>query len=133
MQPVIHLDRPIQDSHIMLYVAHLTMSGIQTHDLVVIGTNCRGSCKSNYHTIKTMMAPNGTRNIYIKYLLCPPNEVWETYCVCSVSYYSSSSFFLPSKVCPIHFLATTERKSMKLHRNVKHYEYMCRLLSEFSI
>ena len=33
-------------------------------------------------------------------LLCPPNEVGETYCVCSVSYYyyyyyySSSSFFL---------------------------------------
>ena len=29
--------------------------------------------------------------------LCPPNKVWETYCVCSVSYYSyyySSSFFL---------------------------------------
>jgi hypothetical protein len=29
--------------------------------------------------------------------------------------------FLPSKVCPTHFSATTERKSMKLHRNVKHY------------
>ena len=32
------------------------------------------------------------------------------------------SFFLPSKVCPTHFSATTERKSMKLHRNVKQYE-----------
>jgi hypothetical protein len=38
------------------------------------------------------------------------------------SYYSSSSFFLLPKVCPTHFSATTERKSMKLHRNVKHYE-----------
>ena len=31
--------------------------------------------------------------------LCPPNKVWETYSVCSVSYYSyyySSSFFLSS-------------------------------------
>ena len=44
--------------------------------------------------------------IISNYLLCPPNEVWETYCVCSVSYYfcycyyyySSSSFFLPPKV-----------------------------------
>jgi hypothetical protein len=50
-----------------------------------------------------------------------------TYCVCSVSsyyysYYSSSSFFLPPKVYPTHFSATTERKSMKLHRNIKHYE-----------
>jgi hypothetical protein len=66
--------------------------------------------------------------IYTSHLLCPPNEVWETYCVCSVSsyyyfyyYYSSSSFFLPPKVYPTHFSATTERKSMKLHRNVKHY------------
>ena len=32
------------------------------------------------------------------------------------------SFFLPPKVYPTHFSATTERKSMKLHRNVKHYE-----------
>jgi hypothetical protein len=42
------------------------------------------------------------------------------------------SFFFPPKVYPTHFSATTERKSMKLHRNVKHYEYMCRLLSELS-
>jgi hypothetical protein len=32
--------------------------------------------------------------VYARLLLCPPNEVWETYCVCSVSYYYSSSFFL---------------------------------------
>ena len=32
------------------------------------------------------------------------------------------SFFLPPKVYPTHFSATTERKSMKLHRNIKHYE-----------
>jgi hypothetical protein len=32
------------------------------------------------------------------------------------------SFFFPPKVYPTHFSATTERKSMKLHRNVKHYE-----------
>ena len=44
-------------------------------------------------------------------------------CVCSVSssyyyycYYSFFlSFFLPPKVYPTHFSATTERKSMKLH------------------
>ena len=27
------------------------LSGIQTHNLVVIGTDCIGSCKSNYHMI----------------------------------------------------------------------------------
>ena len=32
------------------------------------------------------------------------------------------SFFPPPKVYPTHFSATTERRSMKLHRNVKHYQ-----------
>ena len=32
------------------------------------------------------------------------------------------SFFLPPKVYLTHFSATTEQNSMKLHRNVKHYE-----------
>ena len=39
-------------NHIMLYLVHLSMSGIQTPNLVVIGTDS----KSNYHTIMTMMA-----------------------------------------------------------------------------
>jgi hypothetical protein len=37
------------------------------------------------------------------------------------------SFFLPPKVYPTHFSATTERKSMKLHRNVKHYNMSLKL------
>jgi hypothetical protein len=41
---------------------------------------------------------------------------------CYSYYYSSSSFILPPKVCPTHFSATTERKLMKFHRNVKHYD-----------
>jgi hypothetical protein len=36
--------------YIMLYPVHLTMSGIEFTTLVVIGTDCTGSCKSNYHT-----------------------------------------------------------------------------------
>jgi hypothetical protein len=33
------------------------LSGIRTHNLVVIDTDCIGSCKSNYHTITTTTAP----------------------------------------------------------------------------
>ena len=43
-------------NHIMLYRALLVMSGIRTHKLVVIGTDCIDSCKSNCHTITATTA-----------------------------------------------------------------------------
>jgi hypothetical protein len=43
--------------HIMLYRAHLACAGFELATLVVMGTDCIGSCKSNYHTITTMMTP----------------------------------------------------------------------------
>jgi hypothetical protein len=39
--------------HIMLYRA-----GFKLTTLVVIGIDCTGSCKSNYHTITITMVPN---------------------------------------------------------------------------
>ena len=36
--------------HIMLYQVHLTWAGFKHTTLVVIGTDCTGSCKSTYHT-----------------------------------------------------------------------------------
>ena len=40
----------------MLYRVHLDCEGFELATLVVIGTDCTGSCKSNYHTITTMTA-----------------------------------------------------------------------------
>jgi hypothetical protein len=46
--------------HIMLYQAHLTWAGFELTMLVVIGTDCTGSCKSNCCTITTMTTSNYT-------------------------------------------------------------------------
>jgi hypothetical protein len=43
--------------HIMLNRVHLAMSGFELTTLVVIGTDCTGSCKLNYHSITTTTAP----------------------------------------------------------------------------
>ena len=39
--------------HIMLYRVHLAWAGFKLTTIVVIGTDCKDSCKSNYHTITT--------------------------------------------------------------------------------
>ena len=44
--------------HIMLYRVHLAWVGFELTTLVVIGTDCIGSCKFNYHMITTTMAPS---------------------------------------------------------------------------
>ena len=41
---------------LLLYRAHLALAGFEFTPLVVIGTDCIGSCKSNYNTITTTMA-----------------------------------------------------------------------------
>ena len=47
--------------HIMLYWVHLAWAGFELPTLVVIGTDCIGSYKSNYHTIMTTASPNNPR------------------------------------------------------------------------
>jgi hypothetical protein len=44
----------------MLYRVHLAYAGFELTTLVVICTDCTGSCKSNYHTITTTTAPEIT-------------------------------------------------------------------------
>ena len=39
--------------HITLHRVHLAWAGLELTILVMIGTNCIGSCKFNYHTITT--------------------------------------------------------------------------------
>ena len=43
--------------HIKLYWVHLTWTGFKLTTVVVLGTECTGSCKPNYHTITTTTAP----------------------------------------------------------------------------
>jgi len=43
--------------HIILYLVHLAWEGFELATLVVIGTDCTGSCKFNYHEITTTTAP----------------------------------------------------------------------------
>ena len=43
--------------HILLYGVHLEWVGFELATLVVIGTDCTGSCTSNYHTIKITTDP----------------------------------------------------------------------------
>jgi hypothetical protein len=44
-------------NYIMLYWGYLAWAGFKLTTLVVIGTDCIGSCKSNYHTIMATTAP----------------------------------------------------------------------------
>jgi hypothetical protein len=46
--------------HIMMYRAHLARAGFEVTTLVVIGSDCIGSYKCNYHTIMATMAPSLT-------------------------------------------------------------------------
>jgi hypothetical protein len=43
--------------HKMLHRVHIAWAGFELTMLVVIGTDCIGSCKNNYHTIMTTTAP----------------------------------------------------------------------------
>jgi hypothetical protein len=51
--------------HIMLYQVHLAWAGFELKTLVVIGTDCIGSCKSIYHMIRTM-----TVLTHLTYTIC---------------------------------------------------------------
>ena len=43
--------------HIMLYRIHIALAGFELTSLVVLGTDCTGNYKSNYHIITTTTTP----------------------------------------------------------------------------
>ena len=47
----------------MLYRVHLTWAIFELTTLVVIGTDCIGSCNSNYHTLTTTTVPDDDKTI----------------------------------------------------------------------
>ena len=51
--------------HIMLYRVHLAWAEFELTTWMVIGTDCIGSCKSNYHTITTKTALNQNKSTYM--------------------------------------------------------------------
>jgi hypothetical protein len=62
--------------HIMLYQVHLGMNGFQFTTLVVTGTDCTGSCKSNYHTITTTTVPESDKRKTLVVCIFASQEVW---------------------------------------------------------
>jgi hypothetical protein len=49
--------------HIMLYRVHLAMNRVELTTSMVIGTDCTGSYKSNYHAITTIPGSTDITNI----------------------------------------------------------------------
>jgi hypothetical protein len=62
--------------YIMLYRVHLAWAGFELTTLLVIGTDCIGRCKSNYHTIKTMMVTNKKWNFISQWSVQPFNHAY---------------------------------------------------------
>jgi hypothetical protein len=63
--------------HIMLYRAHFAWAEFELTTLVVIGTDCTGSCKSNYHRITTTTAPSKCK----KYFYFTMFTQWNLTCI----------------------------------------------------
>jgi hypothetical protein len=72
--------------HIMLYWVHLAWAWFQPTTLVVIGTECTGSCKSNYHTITTMTAPKYWYNIQYNIIILS-YKGWEFFITSKSKFY----------------------------------------------
>ena len=96
--------KSLTNYHIMLYQVQIAITGLELTTLVVIGSDCISSCKSNYHTIMTTTAPGIWR--MSQYSL-PVLLISEKLCQLLMS----TSFLavivgsmLQCKICPLAFL-----------------------------
>ena len=86
--------------HIMLYRIHLAWAWFELTTLVVIGTDCICSCKSNYHTITT--TSNLAMSLYLLRLQYPVgnfqlNYLWDVVTLGGLEIYVYySKYFLSS-------------------------------------
>ena len=111
--------------HIMLYQVHLAWVGFELTTLVVIGIDCLGSCKSNYHTITTAYSKQTNKNVY------------------NITYFSSiiivlsiiipiSPFSMLSNLSPhVSNISTSIMSKIKGLPNLQHYyqHYFCFLFN----
>jgi hypothetical protein len=65
-RPVASHWQTLSHKNVMLYT--LSWSRFELTTSVVIGTDCIGSCKSNYHTIMATTAPQVNTRLDIKYI-----------------------------------------------------------------
>jgi hypothetical protein len=74
--------------HIRLYRVYLAWAWFELITLVVIGTDCTGSCKSNYHMSTTMTAPRtyytwlvGQKRMYYTWLVGHKRTSYDTWLI----------------------------------------------------
>ena len=60
---------PSVTDHIKLYRVHLAWAGFELTTFVVIGTDCIGSYKANYHTITTVTTPHCIRIKFRRWII----------------------------------------------------------------
>ena len=76
----------------MLHQVHLTMSGMRLTTLVVIGTDCIGSCKSNYHEIITKIEGEALQED--KYCIRYNYLHWNTIITSKYKFYCNNTYFI---------------------------------------
>ena len=68
--------------------------GFKLTILVVIGTDCKGNCKSNYHTIMTTTATWLKTSIIVVYVVVDSQQLNKAMCITLNVYYVKGGFLI---------------------------------------